>query len=343
MIQFNWVERFIFPPTYGILIYFIIRLITDVFDGSKFWLRPWQLNAIEISTAVVTSYIMIFTIRHMLRKNLYSISHNKQKVSSIKEYAEVIGYMEIIVLVTLLPMAALTDDGAQLLDIVLICLIPPLFILLYYTISKGNALVYINYERQLQIEKINADQLQTELQLLKAQYHPHFLFNALNTVYFQIDDTNQQAKHTLEKLSELLRYQLYDQYEIVPIKQELDYLQSYIALQKIRMNESLKLHLQLPKELNRQSIYPLLLLPLVENAFKYVGGSYRIQVIAAIEGNRLVFDVINSIPANIPKKKSSGIGLENLRRRLALLYPGRHELIIEKQVQTFKATLSVIL
>lgn len=90
------------------------------------------------------------------------------------------------------------------------------------------------------MEKLKVDQLDAELKLLRSQYHPHFLFNALNTVYFQIDEENEAAIESIELLSDLLRYQLYDINTKVTIKQEVDYLQTYIQFQQLRMTERLK-------------------------------------------------------------------------------------------------------
>ena len=96
--------------------------------------------------------------------------------------------------------------------------------MLYFAIVRGNQYLKNYVGQKIQLEKIANDQLQTELKFLKAQYHPHFLFNALNTIYFQMDDNVAEAKKTVEKFSELLSYQLYDQQQTVPISQEIDYL-----------------------------------------------------------------------------------------------------------------------
>ena len=112
------------------------------------------------------------------------------------------------------------------------------------------------------------------------------MFNALNTVYFQIDESNKAPRRTLEMISELLRYQLYGGNQKVSILQEIDYLKTYIALRKLRMSERLRLRVEFPPELNELNIYPLLFLPLVENAFKYVGGDYQLDIIMKWENNR---------------------------------------------------------
>jgi sensor histidine kinase YesM len=194
---------------------------------------------------------------------------------------------------------------------------------------------------KVQLEKITNDQLQTELKFLKAQYHPHFLFNALNTIYFQMDEDVAEAKKSVEKFSELLRYQLYDQQQTVPVSQEIRYLQNFIELQEVRSSNKLQLSVHFDGKLNGQQVYPLLMLPLVENAFKYVGGDYWISIKAQVDMDELHFSVANAIPGEmpIPTPKASGIGLDNLRRRLQLLYPEKHHLRIEKKDSQFLADM----
>lgn len=108
----------------------------------------------------------------------------------------------------------------------LINVIGTLLAFLYYTIIRNGILFRSLIEQSLQLEKIKAGQLETELKLLKSQYHPHFLFNALNTIYFQVDDNNKEVKQSIEQLSDLLRYQLYNIEQEVTMEQEINYLKS---------------------------------------------------------------------------------------------------------------------
>jgi sensor histidine kinase YesM len=219
-----------------------------------------------------------------------------------------------------------------------------LYVLLHYAIVRGNSFIKAYVEQRLQMEKIKTDSLQTELKFLKAQYHPHFLFNALNTVYFQMDDNVAEAKKSIEKFSELLRYQLYDQQQMVPISRELHYLQNFIDLQQVRSSDKLKLQVNFDSSLNGEQVYPLLFLPLVENAFKYTGGDYRITIEASKENDRLRFAVANSTPTWINEKTDTsrtGIGLENLKRRLELLYPGKHTFTTSKKDDNFFAEIQL--
>ncbi len=219
---------------------------------------------------------------------------------------------------------------------------PLLYALIYYGIVRSRTYLKAYVANQLLVEKLTNDHLQTELKFLRAQYHPHFLFNALNTIYFQVDDDVAGAKQSIELLSELLRYQLYDRQHQVSIKQELDYLQNYILLQKVRASKKMVLTTDFDEELTEQQIYPLLFLPLVENAFKYVGGKYHIGISAESIAGGILFKVKNDLPDNIqPNPDSSGIGIENLNRRLELLYPGQHKLTLGKHPDCFIAELEL--
>ena len=207
-----------------------------------------------------------------------------------------------------------------------------------------NSKITEEYNRQtLQLEKTRNNQLETELKYLRAQYHPHFLFNALNTVYFQIDDPKADAKNTVELLSELLRYQLYNMEKEVEIIEEINFIKSYIRFQQLRMTKRLVMNVSIDKALNSQKIYPLIYQPFLENAFKYVGGEYWINIEMKLDDNQIIFHIENSLPEQMQqtKKSDSGIGIENIKRRLALLYPNRHQLNIEKEEKSFEVGLTI--
>ena len=193
------------------------------------------------------------------------------------------------------------------------------------------------------MEKIKVDQLETELKFLKSQYHTHFLFNALNTIYFQVDEENKEAKQSIEQLSDLLRYQLYDIEQEVTMEQEMNYLRSYISFQQLRMTERLVLDVHFDPELKEQKIHPLLFQPLIENAFKYVRGEYRIHLEMKLEESQILFEIKNSISQspNTNNKKNEGIGIENLKRRLDLLYPYKHNLEIKQTENMFVVKLTI--
>ncbi len=334
-------RQYLFPAFYGLLIYATIRLINDSLFQEKPWERPWTLNAIEIFFTLLMGYIMYYALQWLFRRFDQSLSASIGYQTVLQELFWVFVISEICINTIMTPMVALTDDGLSWGDLAVINVLPLLFNLVYYAAVRSNKLLKVYIANKLQLEKITNDHLQTELKFLRAQYHPHFLFNALNTVYFQMDEDVAAAKKSIEKFSGLLRYQLYDQQLKVPVHQELQYLSDFIALQQVRTSEKLRLEVWFDPALHDQQVYPLLLLPLVENAFKYVGGDYLLMIQAKLEKEELVFTVVNSVPPNMPVKADSGIGLENLKRRLELLYKGTGYLITDKRPDQFRAELHI--
>lgn len=345
--KMKFFKKYIFPALYGLLVYFTIRLLHDTDVGQHFWERWWFINAVEMTCSIFVGYVAIWLFEWLFRyyDKRWPIQLNYRGFA--RELLILVGLNLILVNLVFVPMdmSLHTDwkpwwiSSADLADI---NMIPTLYAIVYYGIARSSIWLKAYVDNKVQLEKVTNEHLQTELKFLKAQYHPHFLFNALNTIYFQMDEDHEGAKRSIEKFSELLRYQLYDQQAQVPAKQEIEYLQSFIDLQKIRSTDKLKLNVDFDKKLNGQLVYPLLFLPLVENAFKFVGGEYKMEIEAKIEGDQIEFRVENSVPElkQVPQT-AGGIGLENLKRRLDLLYPGKHSLNLEKTDGHFTAELKV--
>jgi len=336
--------KYLFPPLYGLVVYFTIRLLLDSVTGMKFWeRRRWGQTSIELVYCILISYIFVWVFRRLFRwfDERWPADFSSRRVARELLYVFLVNLVFQNAFLT--TFTALTDDGTQWYDLADINTIPLLYVLIYYGMMRSRTFLKAYIDGKIQLEKITNDQLQTELKFLKAQYHPHFLFNALNTIYFQMDENVAEAKKSVEKFSELLRYQLYDQQQTVPVSQEVRYLRNFIELQEIRSSEKLQLSVHFDGKLNGQQVYPLLMLPLVENAFKYVGGDYWIRIEARVDKDELHFNVANAVPEQMPiplsGQKAGGIGLENLRRRLQLLYPERHRLQIEKKDGEFHADL----
>lgn len=197
---------------------------------------------------------------------------------------------------------------------------------------------------ELQIEK---EKIKNELAFLRAQNNPHFLFNALNAVYFQIDKNNKDARNSLMQLSEILRYQLYDcNAERVPIDKEIIFLKNYIELQRLRLNTNYHVSVNIADSVKDLMIAPLLIMPLIENAFKYVSHhtdkENTVRLNLRFENGIFTCEVFNTTdPVHNQHAESGGIGLKNLYRRLDLLYPGMHEIGVEDKGQSFLVTLKL--
>lgn len=198
-----------------------------------------------------------------------------------------------------------------------------------------------------QLRKMEIEKLNTELDYLRAQMNPHFLFNSINTIYFQIDKLNKDARETLSKFSDMLRYQLYEcNGHEIEIEKEIKYLQSYVDLQRLRMNENYHVTFQTDDSINNYKVPPLLFIPLIENAFKHVSHfthrKNEIHIQLTKSNDNLILEVTNTKEA-YPKETnaSGGIGLKNINRRLELIYPNRYKLQINNLTDHFKIHLSI--
>ncbi|MFN8166847.1 MAG: histidine kinase [Bacteroidia bacterium] len=190
-------------------------------------------------------------------------------------------------------------------------------------------------DMQHKLESVEKEKVKTELEFLKAQINPHFLFNSLNNILFQIEKSNTEARETLLKFSEMLRYQLYDcSVEFIPIEKEIVYLRNYIEIQLLRKTDKYKCDFKVGTNVSGFSIAPLLLIPFVENAFKYISnrasGNNQITIKLDFHEGELLFSVVNDTDHSQPLmiSESKGIGLANVRRRLELLYKNNYELDI---------------
>jgi two-component system, LytTR family, sensor kinase len=210
--------------------------------------------------------------------------------------------------------------------------------------SFGAVYFFIQSEQQYQLKEsqLQLANKQTELSFLRSQINPHFLFNSLNNIYSLVYHQSDQSLTAIAKLSDLLRYMLYDTNEKVPLQKELDYIHKYMELQQLRFEQPLPAHMEITGNPGKASIPPLLLIPFVENAFKHGdvkhGNTIRIKLHADDEVIR--FSISNAI-GHQQKDAGGGIGLENVQRRLELLYPDRHTMQVQKTKDIFDIELEI--
>ena len=193
--------------------------------------------------------------------------------------------------------------------------------------------------------RLERERTQTELRFLKSQMNPHFLFNALNSIYVLIRKDPDLAEHTLAGFSDMLRYQLYDcAADLISVDKEVAYLENYIRLEQLRKGEDLHIEYEKQKSVERFTIAPLLIFPLIENAFKYVSShrdrENRIHIRLGYTEPTFRLEVTNMTDGT-NTRPPGGIGLDNLRRRLTLLYPHKHRLEITHTKDDHSATLQV--
>lgn len=224
-----------------------------------------------------------------------------------------------------------------------LCLTLPITYFFFKRSIKGNAELY-SLKKELGKSTASFD-------FLRSQINPHFLFNALNTIYgTAIEEKADRTSEGIQKLGDMMRFMLQENMQDkIPLAREIDYLNNYISLQRLRTdpNPVIRIESQIDHPVAPIQIAPMLIIPFVENAFKH-GISFRetsyIKITLEIKGNTLYFDVYNSRhprPENDPERNKSGIGLNNVQQRLKLLYPNRHELIIRQTVKDFFVHLTL--
>ncbi|GAB2767587.1 histidine kinase [Rhabdobacter roseus] len=202
------------------------------------------------------------------------------------------------------------------------------------------------YQKKQENETLQREKLAAELHLLKAQLHPHFLFNTLNNLYGHIVSGSEHSGGIVLKISDLLRYMLYEcGGERVTLAAEVHMLRTYVELEKLRYGPRLDVSLSVTGVESTQVIAPLILLPFVENAFKH-GASQSldqawISISLEVAGPELRFKVINPIPAPAASTSESGIGLANVQKRLQMLYPGQYTLKTSHEEELFIASLKI--
>ena len=217
--------------------------------------------------------------------------------------------------------------------------------------------IYIKLEasekKEVWRKTMERELLDTELKYLKAQINPHFLFNGINSVYHLIDDRPAQAKETLLTFSELLRYQLYECNELfIPLTKELTYLTNYLALEEVRKGDDATVRWEVQNYDEEAKIAPMLLQPFIENAFKHLSHHNNpaqncLDVSLTVDQQMLSLKVENT--TKVTEKsgtrvtESKGVGLENVKRRLNLIYPKRHQLLISQPPGRFQVHIMITL
>jgi LytS/YehU family sensor histidine kinase len=218
----------------------------------------------------------------------------------------------------------------------------------FFLVTTGASfqLIFDYLKMQQRLVEIAKEKAETELSFLKSQINPHFLFNSLNSVYFLINKENLEARKALHKFSDMLRYQLYEvKGTRIPIEKELSYLKDYVDLQKLRKDENYSVEFNCSPEVKGFSIEPLLLIPFVENAFKHIShktcSANFVKLDMSRSNGHFNFMIENSKEAERTTELHGGIGLNNVKRRLELLYPEKHELLINNKEDSYKVDLKL--
>lgn len=306
-----WFATFLLPVTMATAYFFIYYLLPRYLLRRRYLL----FGLYTIYTVIVSVYFIIFSIFGAL---ILLSDFSLEGMPSLSR-----NFVFITILVYLI-----------------VGLVSFLYILKYNfdTLQENKALENKILATQLQLKK-------QELTYLKRQLQPHFLFNTLNTIYGFALQQSPKTPDIILKLSELLDYILYQvQQPLVSIEAEVKHLQSYITLEKMRFEESLSIHFKTNFLSKNIQIPPLLLLPFVENAFKHgamVDGVLQVFLDLKSNDTQLFFTIKNTYTPPLHTSSKLGIGLENIRKRLDLLYPNAYDLEVKRQEEWFEVHLFI--
>jgi two-component system LytT family sensor kinase len=221
-----------------------------------------------------------------------------------------------------------------------------------FVVGGGTTLTHIVSEWlriQRERKELQTKTMQSELRFLKSQINPHFLFNTLNNLYALTLKKSDKAPEIVIKLSEMMRYMLYECNEKqVALEKEVNYLRNYLDLESLRQGKDVEISFEVKGDIKEQQIAPLLFITFLENSFKH-GLSHHINhgfvhILLTVERKHLEFTIENSKPEHLQqpeRRRVGGIGLVNVRRRLNLLYPGQHDLHISESPHSYAVTLSL--
>ena len=200
---------------------------------------------------------------------------------------------------------------------------------------------------ELRMKEVEKQKIEAELRALKAQVNPHFFFNTLNSLYALSLDKSEKAPELILKLSDLMRYVIYESKDdVVPIGKQLEFLQSYVYLERLRSQKHLDIKFDIKGDHFQSKIAPLLYLAFIENAFKHGAKSESdhpyIHISFDLEhGDRVIFTIENRIDPFKVKPATGGFGLSNVKKRLELLYPGSHKLNISETLINYRVELTI--
>lgn len=220
------------------------------------------------------------------------------------------------------------------------------FAVLFWSTLIGVILAQ-GFDRWESYKRLKNEHAKAELSLLKSKVDPHFFFNTLNNLYGLTVEKSEKAPDVILKLSDIMRYVIYDgDEERVSLKKEIEYLEKYIEIHKIRFKKQVDIIFEKDIENESEQIAPLMLVTLIENAFKHgieqLADNAYLNIDLTVQKGKLVFLVENNFKER-DKKKRSGIGLKNLQKRLQLIYPKKHSIELQKNDLVFTAKLNLML
>ncbi len=318
--------------------------------------QPYLLNKLGFAFFMLLVLGKFFIVLLLVYFNLYVLLPRYLYKNRLMEYAFAIVFSNLLFALVLLSIdtyihtSAYIGDKENLDDR-----------LYFYTTQVVSNFWYIcstsalKFARQLlrnklEMKQVEIEKLQTEIKYLTAQMNPHFLFNAINAIYVQVDRTNSDARETITQFSNILRYQLYEcNASSVSLQKEIVYLNNYLNIQRLRKSERYKITFQYDEVPEHVEIPPLLFIGFVENAFKHVSSHKEkenfVQIELSYSPGQISFHVCNSKSTEIAETpvRHAGIGIGNIQRRLELQFKNKHHLEINNSNDKYEVNLKLLL
>jgi two-component system LytT family sensor kinase len=343
-------DHFEEPPV-SVYVYIILTFLAALFYGNIFWVFP---KVIRFKKSIVRLAIGAGWLAMVFGANYFIVGPLFEKANPIPERPTGLStYKRDTEVRMMLPDHPVPGPHDAINFTISDWLHIQPVILLAFLVIQGIAIAYFFLKEWAKSEliqtQLQASQLSTEIKFLKSQINPHFLFNTLNNLFSMAQDKgNDELADGISKLSGMMRYMLYDSNEeSVRLSKEITYLEECITLNKLRYaDEEVVVTFDQAGQIADIRIAPMLFIPFVENAFKYgvaIGQKAAIQIAIVVSGQKLNFSCVNRDHSFIKEMKMeiSGIGLENVKRRLELVYPGKHRLIINKEEGKFMVNLEI--
>ncbi len=341
----NLAKHLILHLTFWIGVWFFFVYFFSYNSNDTYYITWFSslLLPIAISTTYITIYFLI--PKYLLSKRYFKLALYSFYTLVLSVYLTILAIYGSFIFITKLDITKVPPMGKNFVFIlILIYLIVGVVSFIY--LLKHNFNAQSKYKAlENKILEANLQIKEQELYYLKKQIHPHFLFNTLNTIYGFALKKSEHTADIILKLSNLLDYILYQvQKSRVQLKDEIEHINEYIDLEKIRFEDRLKVNFNYSKNIENIEIAPMLLIPFIENAFKHgsiINGFLAIEInLNLTENNKLIFTIKNSF-LNNNESETTGIGLDNIRKRLILLFPNKYNLNTEIKENQFIVSLII--
>jgi len=323
------------------IVYFIFNFLRFGSINQDYW-YSFKSNLVEFPLNIIITYFTIYFLipRYVVRKK-YLLFIFYLVLSLVIYYMVRTGLSYLLVTKDIWPEAQGFQEPFTLIHIIEV-MIGTIYVIALVTAIKL-AYDWINEKRRN--DELQRMQLQTELDFLKTQIQPHFFFNTLNNLYALVIKQSPQAPDVVMKLSEIMQYVLYEVKEPeISLLKSINYLHSYLELEKLRYGDHVKAEISIEGDIDGVKVPPLIFLPFIENCFKHGGktqGDIIVDVNFAVRDKFLYFSVENTVDGSQEASARHGIGIENVKRRLELLYGKKYSLQTHPTEDRFKVLLKI--